>query len=207
MPQITRLPEPRFENPPKQPWDWVRDWLEAAQNAGQIEPTAMNLATVDADGRPSNRTVLFKGWHAGMPCFYTNHEGRKGQELLEQGWASICFWWDRLDRQIRMEGRVRQLPTEVSDAYFASRGRRSQIGAWASAQSYPIDSRADLEARFRSVEMHYDGQSVPRPPHWGGFGLKVDRVELWQGQNDRFHDRLQYTLHADEKWLAERLQP
>ncbi len=205
---ITRHPEARFEAPPATPWDWVRDWITQAQHAGLVEPTAMNLATIDAQGRPSNRTVLFKGWDGDRVCFYTSLKGRKGQELLANPMASLCFWWDRLDRQIRFEGDAHPLSDAENDAYFASRDRGSQIGAWASEQSHPIASRAELEAKFAQVQARFDNdEPIARPPHWGGFGLTARAIEIWQGQANRFHDRVQYALRPDGSWSHQRLQP
>lgn len=205
---ITRHPESRFETPPVSPWDWVRDWIAQAQTAGLVEPTAMNLATVDSKGRPSNRTVLFKGWEDNKICFYTNLQGRKGQELLANPSAALCFWWDRLDRQIRFEGDAYPLSEAENDEYFASRSRGSQIGAWASEQSRPTPSRAAMEESFAQVQSRFsDVVTVTRPPHWGGFKLKARAVEIWQGQANRFHDRMAYTLIADDRWEYQRLQP
>lgn len=209
MRQIIRHPEPRFENPPESPWDWVRDWVQQAlQTKELIEPSAVNVATLDSEGRPSNRTVLFKGWDGDAPTFYTNKEGRKGQELLADGRASLCFWWDVLDRQIRFEGTARALDEAANDRYFASRHRGSQVGAWASDQSRPVATRAELEARFDAAEKRFEAaESVPRPPHWGGFALDVRALEIWQGQRNRFHDRMSYTLSDEGCWEHQRLQP
>lgn len=168
----------------------------------------MNLATLDAQGRPANRIVLCKGFSQNQVHFYTNYSGRKGRELLQNPQAALCFWWDQLDRQIRLQGQVRQLPAAESDAYFASRPRGSQLGAWASEQSQPIASRREMEARFRAVEERFaQTEAIPRPPHWGGFALEADWVELWQGQANRFHDRITYTLQPDSRWTIARLQP
>jgi pyridoxamine 5'-phosphate oxidase len=140
--------------------------------------------------------------------FYTNYNGRKGRELLQTPYAALCFWWDQLDRQIRLQGQVTALPAAESDAYFASRPRGSQLGAWASEQSQPIESRSDMEARFAEVERRFaQTDPIPRPPHWGGFALEAEWVELWQGQANRFHDRVSYTLQADSSWSIARLQP
>lgn len=209
MRQITRHPEPRFEHPPESPWQWVRDWIEQAfENEDLIEPSAMNVATLDSSGRPSNRTVLFKGWDGNAPTFYTNKDGRKGQELLADGRASLCFWWDVLDRQIRFEGMARPLDEDANDRYFSSRHRGSQIGTWASDQSRPIASRTDLESKFALAEKRFENaESIPRPPHWGGFALDVHALEIWQGQRNRFHDRILYTSNTDGEWQHERLQP
>ncbi len=207
MSAVTRLPEPRFDTPPASPQAWLHDWLAQALEAGQIEPTAMNLATVDAQGRPSNRTVLFKGFYETQLTFYTHYTGRKGEELGGNGAAALCFWWDRLDRQIRLEGEARPLPEAVSDAYFAGRGRGSRLGAWASEQSRPIESRTQMEDKLAAVEERFAEQEVPRPPHWGGFGLTPRLIEFWQGRDNRFHDRIVYTRTPAGDWTLSRLQP
>lgn len=205
---ITRLDDERFDRPPADPWQWVRDWIEQASQADLVEYTAMNLASVDDQGRPSNRTVLFKGWKGDEICFFTNLQGRKGRELLENPAAALCFWWDRLDRQIRFEGEAIPLSESENDAYFSSRDRGSQLGAWASNQSRPIESRAALEQQFSTVQTQFpEPQAVPRPPHWGGFSLKARHVEIWQGQPNRFHDRICYSAVDAEHWKIERLQP
>ncbi|MEN8719195.1 MAG: pyridoxamine 5'-phosphate oxidase, partial [Oceanococcaceae bacterium] len=190
------------------PWAGARDWVEDANTAGLLEPTAMNLATVDAQGQPSNRTVLFKGWKDNFPTFFTNYDGRKGQELLSRPKAALCFWWDRLDRQIRFEGEARALSDTDNDRYFASRSRGSQIGAWASDQSRPVNSREDMESRYAAFARRFgDVQPIPRPPHWGGFVLIPHAVEIWQGQANRFHDRITYTRDSEDHWHVQRLQP
>jgi pyridoxamine 5'-phosphate oxidase len=181
-------------------------WLAEAEAAGMIEPTAMHLATVDPDGRPSLRVVLFKGWHRGGLCFYTNYESRKAAGLASQPYAAATFWWDRFERSVRFEGRVEKLPAELATAYFHSRPRGSQIGAWTSRQSQVIGSREALEARLAEHEQRFAEGEIPLPPFWGGYALVPDRVEFWQGRLNRLHDRLRFRREG-EAWTLERLEP
>lgn len=188
------------------PLEQFEAWLQDAEAAGVIEPTAMNLATVDADGRPSLRVVLFKGWHQGGLCFYTNYESRKAAALAANPYAAATFWWDRLERSVRFEGRIQKLPEALSLAYFHSRPRGSQIGAWASRQSQTADSREGLEARLAEYEQRFAEGEIPLPPFWGGYALIPERVEFWQGRLNRLHDRLCFE-RAAETWQLRRLQP
>lgn len=188
------------------PLSQFEQWLQAAVDAGMQEPTAMTLATVNADGRPSARIVLFKGLHDGGLSFYTNYEGRKGRELAQNPHAALVFWWDKLERQIRIEGRVEKLPLEKSLEYFHSRPRASQLGATASQQSEVVSSRNELERRLQSITQQYEGQAVPLPEFWGGYRLMPETVEFWQGRRDRLHDRLQYR-RTPPGWKVELLEP
>lgn len=181
-------------------------WLQAAAEAGMQEPTAMTLASVDAQGQPSARIVLFKGWHDGGPTFYTNYEGRKGRELESNPHVALVFWWDKLERQVRIEGRVSKLPAEVSGEYFHSRPRASQIGAVASKQSQPVADRAALERAYAQVEQAHAGGEVPLPAYWGGYRVEVSAYEFWQGRRDRLHDRFVYR-RSGNGWTRTRLQP
>jgi pyridoxamine 5'-phosphate oxidase len=181
-------------------------WLEQAKAAGMIEPTAMNLATVDAQGRPSARMVLFKGFHQGGFCFYTNYQSRKGAELAARPAAALSFWWDRLERQVRVEGVVERLPAELSERYFHSRPRGSQLGAYTSRQSAPLADRAELDARLAANTRRFEGQEVPHPEFWGGYRVVPETIEFWQGRRDRLHDRLLYRRQQD-KWTIVRLEP
>jgi pyridoxamine 5'-phosphate oxidase len=180
-------------------------WLQQALDSELPEPNAMTLATVGAEGRPSTRVVLIKGFDARGIVWYTNYESRKGRELAANAFAALQFHWVELERVVRIEGRVERSSTEESDAYFASRPLDSRIGAWASPQSEVIASRAVLVANVARVGARYL-LSPPRPPYWGGFRLVPDRWEFWQGRRSRLHDRLRYRLDAGA-WVRERLAP
>jgi pyridoxamine 5'-phosphate oxidase len=171
-----------------------------------FDPTAMALATADRAGRPSARVVLLKQVDRRGFVFFTNYESRKGRELEANPRAALCLYWPWADRQVRVEGRVSQLAARESDAYFATRPRGSQLGAWASRQSAPLDSRAALAARVAEIAAAHRGAELPRPPRWGGFRLAPDRIEFWSARPSRLHDRLLYRLRAG-RWHSERLQP
>lgn len=164
-------------------------WYAEAKTAEPNDPNAMALATADAAGRPSVRMVLLKGHGADGFVFYTNREGRKAAELAANPAAALLFHWKSLRRQVRIEGPVTLATDAQSDAYFASRGRDSQLGAWASDQSRPLDSRATFEARFADVTARFEGGEVPRPPFWGGYVVMPQRIELWQDRAHRLHER------------------
>lgn len=184
-------------------------WFEQAVRAELPEPNAMTLATATRDGRPSARMVLLKGYDDRGFVFYTNYEGRKGRELAENPYAALVFFWPQLERQIRIEGRVERATAEESDAYYHSRPRGSQLGAWASHQSAVIPNREALEARVRELEAQYADPAVrvPRPPFWGGYRVIPDVIEFWQGRPSRLHDRLRYRRDASDAWVIERLSP
>ncbi len=181
-------------------------WLAEATAAGLAEPTAMALATVGDDSRPSLRMVLFKGLHEGGFCFYTNYRSRKGDELSAHPYAALTFWWDVLERQIRIEGRVERVPQALSDRYFHSRPRGSQIGAYTSRQSQPLPDRASLDTALAATEQKFAGGVIPLPEWWGGFRVIPDSIEFWQGRTNRVHDRLVYRP-SENGWSIERLQP
>lgn len=181
-------------------------WLDEAIASRVNEPTAMNVATVGEDGRPSARLVLLKGIEQGRFVFYTNYESRKGRQLAARPFAALTLFWPELERQVRIEGRVERVAPEVSDAYFASRPYQSRIGAWASAQSQELDSPRTLLARAAKYAATYI-TGVPRPPHWGGYGVAPDRIEFWQGRPSRMHDRVLYVLDAQGRWVKSRLYP
>ena len=188
------------------PIEQFRRWFEEALNAGLHEPNAMTLATATPDGKPSARVVLLKGYDERGFVFYTNFEGRKGRELDENPRCALLFYWGELERQVRIEGRASRVPDGEADAYFASRPRGSQLGAWASAQSREVEGREVLEDRLRKLEAEYEGREVPRPPFWGGYRVEPDVFEFWQGRENRLHDRLAYGREGG-MWRVSRLQP
>jgi pyridoxamine 5'-phosphate oxidase len=179
---------------------------EGVERARLQEPTAFCLATVDAEGRPAARMLLLKGVDRGGFVFYTNYRSRKGRELLGRPLAAMCFHWQPLELQVRIEGPVHEVSAAEADAYFATRSRASQVGAWASLQSSVVDPPGELERRVAEYERKFAGGPVPRPPHWSGFRLVPDRIEFWRGRPNRLHDRELYTRHGDG-WRMERLYP
>jgi len=184
----------------------LRRWLDDAVRVGSLEPTAMTLATADAEGRPSARTVLLKGVDERGLVLYTNRTSRKGRELAANPQAATVLRWDELERQVCATGTAEPVSDELSNAYFASRPRGSQLAAWISEQSTPIADRGVLERRRAELEARFAAGPVPRPPHWGGIRLVCDAVEFWQGRPSRLHDRLRFRL-AGGIWLVERLAP
>ena len=183
--------------------------LERARATPQIaEPTAMTLATVGADGRPSARVVLLKGADEDGLVFYTNLESRKGREALARPDVALVFWWGPLESQVRFEGRAERVSDEEADAYFATRPRGSQLGAWASAQSSPIATRAGLEAKLADVTEKFEGMPVPRPPHWSGLRVRPTAVEFWKNRPNRLHERELYTREKQgAPWFVQILNP
>jgi pyridoxamine 5'-phosphate oxidase len=172
-----------------------------------LDLNAMTLATADKEGRPSARVVLLKAVDDRGFIFYTNYESRKGQELAENPQAALVFYWSDQERQVCIAGEVSKLPPAESDAYWGSRPRGSNLGAWASKQSAVVRDRAALEARWKQMEIQYPGEQVPRPAFWGGYVLSPKRIEFWQGRPNRLHDRFWYTRQADKTWVIERLSP
>jgi pyridoxamine 5'-phosphate oxidase len=182
--------------------------LDEAAAGGDSEPTAMNLATVDAAGRVSSRIVLLKGADERGFRFYTNYESDKGSQLDAHAQVALCFHWKQLREvvQVRVEGLARKLLAEESDAYFATRPRASQIGAWASLQSQTLPERDTFDQRFARYEHEFEGRDVPRPPHWGGFVVEPDMVEFWYGAEFRLHDRVRWSRHG-QTWTHRLLYP
>lgn len=191
---------------PPDPIQQFRLWFDDAASAGLHEPNAMSLATATPDGSPSARTVLLKGFDENGFTFYTDYDSRKGRELEENPRAALLFYWGELERQVRIEGSASRLTGEESDAYFGGRPRGSQLSALASEQSSTLESRAELEERVRELEREYEGREIPRPASWGGYRLLPERVEFWQGRENRLHDRLLYVREGGG-WRIERLQP
>jgi pyridoxamine 5'-phosphate oxidase len=183
-----------------------RDWFETAREAGLPLPEAVTLATASREGAPSARVVLLKGVDTGF-VFFTNYESRKGRELGENRRAALVFHWQPLGRQVRVEGAVERLSASESAAYFATRPRGAQLGAWASAQSEPIEDRAALEKRLAEVTYERESQDVEAPPFWGGLRLSPERLEFWQHGADRLHDRFAYERDAGSGWRITRLSP
>jgi pyridoxamine 5'-phosphate oxidase len=184
----------------------VKEWFEEAAASGIIEAERMALATATPDGRPSVRIVLLKGIDDEGIQFFTNYGSRKGRELDANPRAAVTFYWQPLQRAARLEGAVEKLTAAESDAYFASRPRGAQVGAWASAQGSVLRDRAELDERVREVEQRCP-DAIPRPDYWGGYRLRPDAIELWQGRPDRLHDREHFLLQDDGSWLTERLSP
>jgi pyridoxamine 5'-phosphate oxidase len=191
---------------PPDPIALVQRWFADAQAAGVEQHDAITLATAAPDGRPSARAVLLKGIDRRGLTFFTNYESRKSRELDANPYAALVLLWIPLQRQVRVSGRVERLSEEESDAYFATRPRGSQLGAWASRQSEPLPDRGELEERWAALDERYAGGVVPRPPQWGGYRVDPDEIELWQGRANRLHDRVRYLRSADG-WTHERLQP
>ena len=180
--------------------------LARASDGAPYDPVAVTLATADASGRPSARIVLLRGVDARGFVFYTNYRSRKGLDLDANPFAALCCYWPWIDEQVRVEGRVDRVSDDESDAYFASRPRGSQIGAWASAQSRVLPDRATLEAKYESLQAEFGDAPVPRPEHWGGFRIVPDRIEFWKAGTYRLHQRQVY-IRDDGAWRVELLYP
>jgi pyridoxamine 5'-phosphate oxidase len=187
------------------PIDQFNNWLEEAMKAEILEPTAMHLATVSAEGKPSGRIVLLKGIDTGF-LFFTNYESKKGQDLAINPFASLTFYWAELERQVRIEGSIEKVSKDISEKYFHSRPKGSQIGAIVSPQSQVITDRSVLEEKIVSLEKQYQDSLPPRPEHWGGYRLLPIALEFWQGRASRLHDRIRYRKEGIN-WMIERLAP
>jgi pyridoxamine 5'-phosphate oxidase len=189
-----------------EPFKQFAELYERAKIAQPKDPNACVLATVDATGKPSARVILLKEFDESGFVFFTNYDSQKGHDLLGQKVAALVFYWPAFDSQVRVEGPTAQLPAAESDAYFASRPKESQIGAWASHQSKPLSSRAELIDRYDSLTRQYADKDVPRPAHWGGFRLTPVAIELWQAGTHRLHERRRFT-RSDDGWEVELLNP
>jgi pyridoxamine 5'-phosphate oxidase len=183
-----------------------RWWAHAQEHSGMLEPTGMTLATVGPDGQPSARIVLLKHWDARGFVFFSNYLSRKGMALEHEPRAALLMWWDKLRRQVRIEGRAERLGAKESDDYFADRPRGAQIGAWASRQSRPLDSRETLAGQMRELEQEFGKGPIPRPPHWGGYRLVPEWFEFWDDGEHRLHDRLCFRRNGSV-WDLSRVYP
>jgi pyridoxamine 5'-phosphate oxidase len=190
----------------KNPLDQFSKWYKAVQSAGFIHPDSVVLATSTKDGKPSARVVLLKGFDERGFIFFTNYNSRKGKELKENPFACMLFYLDKLDKQVRIEGRIKKISRSESNEYFHSRPEGSQLGAWVSEQSSVIKNRGVLEKKFSYLEKKYKGKEIPLPEFWGGYRLVPTLFEFWQSRTNRLHDRIRYTL-KNKKWMIERLAP
>lgn len=189
------------------PYALFDTWFAEARSSEPNDPEAMALATADDIGNPSVRMVLLKGHGPDGFIFYTNEESEKGRELRNNPSAALLFHWKSLRRQVRIEGTVERVAASQADAYFASRSRESQLGAWASDQSRPLDSREHFEARFEQMKQNYERRNVPRPPYWGGYRVVPRRIEFWEDRPHRLHDRRIYRAQDDGSWAVGLLYP
>ena len=191
----------------RDPFRQFEKWFQEAEAAKLAEPNAMTLATASPDGRPSARTVLLKGLDGRGFVFYSNYESRKGRELALNARVALVFPWIALERQVLIEGTVTKVAREESAAYFHSRPRASQLGAWVAQQSSVIPARATLEEAMKALEKKHAGAEIPLPPNWGGYRVAPETIEFWQGRRSRLHDRLRYRRDKEGGWLVERLSP
>ena len=185
----------------------LQTWFDDAFNHKIDEPTAMNLATVDAQGRPHSRIVLLKQFDETGLVFYTNYASDKGEELAHNPFAALNFFWPQLERQIRIEGKVNKISAAASDRYFQSRPLDSQLGALVSEQSQVLANREAIEQKMAELQQRYANEAPTRPAHWGGYCLAPERIEFWQGRPNRLHDRINFTRHANGNWQGQRLSP
>lgn len=182
-------------------------WFEDYRTTNPPEPTIMTLASVDANQQPWQRVVLLKAYDGDGFIFFTNYDSNKGQHFAQNPKASLHFFWINMERQVQIQGSLEKISRDESAEYFHSRPRQSQLGAWASEQSRPLENRAQLEQRYAMVCEQYDQQEIPLPDYWGGYRLRPTRVEFWQGGEHRLHDRVEYRLQEDQRWQKQRLNP
>ncbi len=188
------------------PFSQFSIWMNEAMNANLLDPNAMTLATASKNSIPSARTVLLRGYDKGGFVFYTNYESSKANDLKNNPVASLLFFWVELERQVRIWGKVEKISQEESQAYFATRPRDSQLGAWTSMQSSVISSREALDKQFDAMKKRFENKEIPLPHFWGGYRVIPNKIEFWQGRESRLHDRICYTLN-EQKWKIERLSP
>jgi pyridoxamine 5'-phosphate oxidase len=191
----------------KSPFVQFGRWFDEARQKIAELPESVTVSTCDLEGHVTSRVCLLKGFDEHGFVFFTNYNSRKGAQITENPRASLCFFWAALDRQVRVDGAVVKTTEQESDAYFATRPRGSQVGAWASQQSCVIPGRGDLDRRFAEIEGTYRERQIPRPPHWGGYRVIPIEIEFWQGRPDRLHDRFVYRLREPKDWIIERLSP
>lgn len=191
----------------KNPIEQFKSWYQDAQTSNIAEPFAFSLATVGNDGKPSNRIVYMRGIQAEGFVFYTNYKSKKGLQIGKNENVAATFYWREMERQIRIEGKVFKLEDTQSDKYFNERPEGSKVGAWASQQSMPIESREELESKFEVLSKEYFRKEIKRPSFWGGYLIKPELIEFWQGRENRLHDRIQYLLNDKMEWDIIRLQP
>lgn len=196
----------RQDELPEDPFDLFQDWVELARNREVQEPDAIVLSTIGSDEKPHSRVVYLRDYFEKGLVFFTNYDSKKGMDLLENPEASVLLFYPELTRQVRVEGIVQKTPEEISDAYFSSRPRGSQLGAWASQQSSELESRETLEKRLKEFEEEFKGIEIPRPENWGGYVLQPEYYEFWLGQPNRLHDRIVY-YKDNNNWKKKRLNP
>lgn len=205
--QFERNPELNIEDIPNNPFTFFDTWFEIARSEVPVEPNAFVLATANKKGQLHTRTVLLKYFDEEGYVFYTNYGSQKAKDIKENPYVSACFPWYGLERQIMIEGKVERVSHTESLKYFSSRPRGSQIGAWVSAQSQVVSSRAMLMSKVKQLTQHFLNKDVPLPDFWGGYRIRPERFEFWQGQPSRLHDRFEYLLQENGEWLKQRLAP